>query len=337
MNRIWITTVIVSLLTFAGFAQSDITILDQAGYSVTIPQPVEKLASVYGIGTFYVYALGAAERLVTAYYVGIKGLSYASEAMYRWEPRLADILSFGDPNVEELAASGAQVILSDGARYAAFAEQMAGIGVPVVQYLVETPEEMKEAMVLTGSLLGSNAQSRANVFIADYVRVSNTVARDLVDLDDEERVSVLFLGTSLTTAASGAMFQSHLIATAGGQSVTSNLLGYWNEVNLEQILLWNPEVIVIPPYGPVQPADILENPDWAAIDAVKAGRVHRMPRVIGPMDTPVPESLLGIVWMAKLFYPELVSLDLEEEVTRFYSFYYDFVLTNGEVEHLTSP
>ena len=337
MNRIWIAAVIVALCTFAGMAQSDVIILDQTGHSVTISQPVEKLASVYGIGTFYVYALGAADRLVTAYYVGVKGISSASEAMFRWEPRLADILSFGDPNVEELAASGAQVILADGARHAAFAEQMAYVGIPVVQYLVETPEELKEAMVLTGNFLGADAQARANVFIADYDRVFDTVARDLADLRDEERIRVLFLGTSLTTVASGDMFQSHLIAAAGGRSVASDLLGYWSEVNLEQILLWNPEVIVIPPYGPVQPADIIENPDWAAIDAVKAGRVHRMPRVIGPMDTPVPESLLGIVWMAKLFYPGLVSLDLEEEVTRFYSFYYDFVLTDDEVEYLISP
>lgn len=337
MNKIWIAAVIVSLFAFAGIAQSEVTILDQTGHSMTIPQPIEKLASVYGIGTFYVYALGAADRLVTAYYVGLKGLSYASEAMFRWEPRLADILSFGDPNVEELAASGAQVILSDGARYASFAEQMADIGIPVVQYLVETPEEMKEAIVLTGSFLGAKAQAQANVFIADYDRVFHTIARDLATLDDEDRVSVLFLGTSVTTAASGSMFQSYLIAAAGGQSVTSNLLGYWNEVNLEQILLWNPEVIVIPPYGPVQPTDIRESPDWASIDAVKAGRVHRMPRVIGPMDTPVPESLLGIAWMAKLFYPELVSLDLEGEITRFYSFYYDFALTDEEVQYLINP
>ena len=334
MNRIWIAVVIVFLLAFDGIAKSDITVLDQTGQTVTIPQPVERLASVYGIGTFYVYALGAGDRLVTAFYVGVKGLSNASEVMLRWEPRLADILSFGDPNVEELAASGAQVILADGARHAAFADQMINVGIPVVQCLVETPGEMKQAMLLAGSFLGPDAQARANVFIADYDRVFDTVARDLADLDDEERVRVLFLGTNLTRVASGDMFQSHLIAAAGGQSVTSDLLGYWSEVNLEQILLWNPEVIVIPPYGPVQPTDILDNADWAAIDAVKAGRVHRMPRVIGPMDTPVPESLLGIVWMAKLFYPDLVSLDLEVEVTRYYGFYYDFVLTDEEVEYL---
>jgi len=54
MNRIWIAAVTVSLLTFAGIAQSDITVLDQTGQTVTIPQPVERLASVYGLSLIHI-------------------------------------------------------------------------------------------------------------------------------------------------------------------------------------------------------------------------------------------------------------------------------------------
>jgi hypothetical protein len=59
--------------------------------------------------------------------------------------------------------------------------------------------------------------------------------------------------------------------------------------------------------------------------------------MIAPMDTPVPESLLGIAWMAKTFYPELVTLDLAEEVVRFYANYYQFTLTDEELAQMTSP
>ena len=97
----------------------------------------------------------------------------------------------------------------------------------------------------------------------------------------------------------------------------------------------NPEIILIPPYGPVQPADILENPDWQALDAVQNGRVYRMPRIIAPMDTPLPESLLGIAWMAKVFYPDRVRLDLAEEIVRFYDTYYQFSLTDEELNRMT--
>lgn len=327
---------VVVALAGAVAADSVVEIVDQTGSTVQIPQPVERLVSVYGAGTFYVYALGAADRLVMAWYIGVKGIASASEAMFRLEPRLEDLLAFGDPNVEEIVARNAQLVLVDGSRHAAFAVQMAELGVPVVQYLVETPDALKAAVLLTDQALGPKALERANVLLNDYDRIFSAVASDLESLAPDERVRVLFLGTDPLQVASGGMYQTHLIEAAGGISVSQELAGYWNEVNLEQILLWDPDVILIPPYGPVQPSDVLEDPDWAAIGAVRSGRVHRMPRVIAPMDTPVPESILGVAWMASAFYPDLIRLDLGTEVDRFYAFYYSYDLTETEREHLTS-
>ena len=337
MTKLWIAVPLLFLCTFAGMAQSEITILDQMGHSVTVTQPVEIIVSVHGIGTYYVYALGAGDRLAIAYYVGVRALSGVSDSMLRWEARLPEILSFGDPNIEELVASGAQLVLADGSQHEAVAEQLRELGIPVVLYRAETPEELKEAVTLTAQLLGSEAEDQAAAFITDYDRMVNAVSMDLAPLAEDSRARVLFIGTSLTKVISGEMYQTHLIEAAGGVSVTDELFGSWNEVNLEQILLWNPEIIVIPPYGLIQPADILENPDWQSLDAVCSGRVYRMPRIIAPMDTPVPESLLGIAWMAKTFYPELVTLDLADEVTRFYADYYQFTLTDEELAQMTRP
>ena len=337
MNRTWITIALIWCLAVVGIAQSEITIIDQTGHSVTISQPIGTIVSVHGIGTYYVYTLGGGDRLVIAYYIGVKTLSGVSDSMLRWEPRLPEILSFGDPNVEELVASGAQLVLADGSQHDAVAEQLRELGIPVVLYRAETPEALKDAVTLTGKILGADSEERATAFIADYDRIVDAVAADVSTLDEESRVRVLFIGTSLTKVISGDMYQSYLIEAAGGVSVTRDLFGSWNEVNLEQILLWNPEVIVIPPYGLIQPTDILENPDWQSLEAIQSCRVYRMPRIIAPMDTPVPESLLGIAWMAKTFYPDLVTLDLAEEVDRFYIDYYQFSLTDEEIDLLSSP
>ena len=335
MTKLWLAVPLLLLWSFAGIAQPEITVLDQMGYSVTVTQPVEVIASVHGIGTYYVYALGAGNQLTVAYYVGVKALSSVSDFMLRWDPRIPEILSFGDPNIEELVASDAQLILADGARHEAVAEQLRELGIPVILYRAETPEELKEAVALTAVVLGSTAESKADAFIADYDRMVDAISMDLAPLDPDLRARVMFVGTSLTKVISGEMYQTCLIEAAGGVSVTSALFGSWNEVNLEQILFWNPEIIIIPPYGMIQPVDILENPDWQSLDAVQAGRVHRMPRMIAPMDTPVPESLIAIAWMAKAFYPELVTLDLAEEVTRFYADYYQFTLTEDELAQMT--
>ena len=330
-RRAWMIGLILAGVGLAVAASETVVeVVDQTGNTVRIPQPVERVVSVYGMGSYYVYTLGASDRLAKAWYVGVKGISQASDAMLRLEPRLEKILAFGDPNVEEMVALGTGLILVDGSRHAAFAEQMLDLGVPVLQFLVETPEALKEAVLLTGAALGVDAFRRAEAFIADYERILSAVAGDLAALSDTKGARVLFLGTDPLTVASGAMYQTHLIEAAGGVSVTSDLPGYWNEVGLEQVLLWTPDVIIIPPYGELQPVDLLTNPDWSALAAVQAGRVHRMPRIIAPMDAPVPESLLGVAWLADVLHPGVLTLDLGAEAEAFYAEYYGYVLSDEE-------
>jgi len=314
-----------------------LVIIDQVGASVQIERPVERVVSVYGMGTYYLYALGAEDLLVGGGYVGVKSVAQASETLLRLEPRLEELFVFGDPSVEEILLRDPDLILADASRHAEFSEQMGDLGIPTIQYLVESSDEMRDALQRTALALGPDARARADAFDGDLARIFAAVDTDLADLKDEERVRVLFLGTSTELVASGDMYQTELIERAGGRSVSASLVGYWNEVNLEQVLVWNPDIIIIPPYGPVQPNDILENPDWASIDAVQSGNVFRMPRIIAPMDTPVPESLVGVIWLAHQFYPERMSLDLVGEAVRFYETFYDFDLTEAERDLLVSP
>ncbi len=287
----------------AAFGQDAVQIVDQTGNVVLVPQPVERLISVYGPGTYLIYALGAGDLLVEAWYVGVKGVSQAWDAMFRIEPRLTDILAFGDPNVEDMVARGAQLVFAGGAQHDAFAKQLGDLGIPVIQYAMETPDALKEAMVMTAQVLGPEAKRRAGLFLYDFLRITDTVEHDLSGIAAPDRPSVLFIGTDPLKVASGDMFQTWLIAAAGGVSVSADLRGAWNTVNLEQVLVWDPDVIIIPPYGPVKPADLAASRDWQAVRAVRENRVYRMPRVFGPMDTPVPESLLGVLWLANALYP----------------------------------
>ena len=329
-----VAVLLVATLASLAQAENEIGLVDQTGRSVVVSQPVERVASVYGSGTYFLYALGVGDRLVAAWYTGVKGLSQAWDAMFRLEPRLADILCFGDPNVEELAARKPDLILADGARHAAFSETMSALGIPTIQYLVETPDALVQAMTITGEALGGDAKARAVQFRDDFARILDAAARDVAAVPDDERPRVLFVGTSPLQVAGGAMYQTLLVEAAGGRSVAAHLVGSWNTVTLEQVLVWNPEVIVIAPYGSVTPSTFLDSPDWQSVRAVAQGRVYRMPRVVAPMDTPVPESVLGIVWLAGVLYPERTTLDMATEATAFYSTYYGYALSAEELAHL---
>jgi iron complex transport system substrate-binding protein len=323
---------VTSSLTAA--SQDVVQLVDQTGRIVNIPQPVERIVSAYGIATYYVYALGGGDRIINAWYVQIRGISKAPEALHRIEPNLEEKLSFGTPNLEEIVAKEPDLVLTNPVKHGNLAATLDELGIPAIQYTAETPEAIKEAMLLTGKALGPETAARAEAFADFCDRVLDKVKAQIGVIPEDHRVRVYFCGSDPLRVASGDMFQSQMIDTAGGISVSEGLLGYWNDVNLEQVLVWKPDIILITTYGGLEPAQIMNDPDWQAIPAVQNGRVYKMPGLAAAWDTPVPDSLLGIMWLAETLYPEEVNLDLKDEVMAFYADFYNYRLTDDEVTQL---
>ena len=326
-------TIFASVLALA--ASSSVQLVDQTGRTVSIPQPVTRIVSAYGISTYYVYALRAGDRIVNAWYVQIKGLSKAPAALWKMEPNLDKKLSAGKPNLEDIVSRHPDLVLTNPTKHGDLADRLISLGIPAIQYVAESPEAMKEAMLLTGEALGPTAASRAQEFAAYYDRTMAKIADATRQLPPSDRLRVYFCGSSPLRAASGDMYQSLMVDAAGGVSVTTGSHGYWNNVNIEQILAWNPDVIIITSYGGLTPQQILEDPDWQSIPAVKNGRVYRMPALAAAWDTPVPDSLLGIMWLADVLYQDKIDIDLASECRSFYSEFYNYPLSDEEVARLT--
>ena len=69
---------------------------------------------------------------------------------------------------------------------------------------------------------------------------------------------------------------------------------------------------------------------------MKNGRVFVTPYLpFGWFDSPPGiNRLIGIVWLETLFYPSTVSVDLSDEVRRFYSLFYQVDLTDDQTASL---
>jgi iron complex transport system substrate-binding protein len=59
-----------------------------------------------------------------------------------------------------------------------------------------------------------------------------------------------------------------------------------------------------------------------------------MPKLVAPWDTPAPDSVLGIIWMAQRLYPDLVELDCATEAAYFYNTFYGYAISTNEIEAL---
>jgi iron complex transport system substrate-binding protein len=322
-----------------GALPATITLTDQAGNAVEVAQPVHRMISAHGPTTAFVYAVGAQDRLVAASYLGARDPQGAA-AMERIDPRFEEIkgddkFSQQDFNVEDAAALDPDLILA--AARTTWLDVTAELDIPAFLFDAETPERLKEAMLLTGQLFGPATAAQAEAWVAYYDSVFETVIEQTRAIPEEDRVRVLFTGTEPLRVASGEMYQTAIIEAAGGVSVTAELTGFWNDVNLEQVAIWNPDVIIVPPYGGASVEAITESPDWQILEAVQAGRVYRMPKLVVPWDTPAPDSVLGIIWMAQLLYPDLVDLDCAEQAEYFYNTFYHYAISAEETAALCAP
>lgn len=324
------------ILIDAGALPASITLTDLAGNTVEFAQPVYRVISAHGPTTFLLYGVGAGDRLVAASYLGARDPAGAA-AMERIDPRFQEIqgddfFSQQDFNVEEAVTLDPNLITASARTQ--WVDVAAELEIPVFLYDAETPDRLREAMLLTGQLFGPNTTAQAEAWVDYYDSIFEAVVEQTASIADEDRITVLFTGTEPLRVASGEMYQTAIIEAAGGKSASAELPGYWNDVNLEQIATWNPDVIIVPPYGGASVEAITDSPEWQILDAVQAGRVYRMPKLVAPWDTPAPDSVLGIIWMAQLLYPDLVELDCETETSFFYNTYYNYAISAEEVAGL---
>ena len=326
------------LLISEGFLPEMITLTDQAGNQVDINLPVARVISAYGPVTSIVYGVDGDEQMVSASYLGARD-PLGSSVMEKMDPRFPgikgdDSFSQSEFNIEEAATLDPDLIIANAR--STWLESAEQLNVPIFLYDAETPEKLKEAVLMTGQIFGPNSSVQAQAWVHYFEAVIERIGYQVSDVPEEDLLNVLFTGTEPLRVASGEMFQSYIIDAAGGNSVTTNLVGYWNNVNMEQVVIWDPDVIIVPPYGGASVEAITDSPEWQILDAVKEGRVYRMPKLVAPWDTPSPDAVLGIIWMAQQLYPEQVDLDCATEAEYFYQTFFDYEITEEELGTICS-
>jgi iron complex transport system substrate-binding protein len=310
-----------------------VSVTDQAGNPIDIPQPVRRVISAYGPATAIVYSVNSSDRLVSASYLGARDPQGAA-AMGRIDPRFQDLIgddyfSQSEFNVEQAATLSPDLIIA-GAR-SAWVDTVAPLGIPVFLMEAETPDQLRESVLLIGQLFGPHAYAQAQAWVAYYDIVIDAIVEQLGDLAEAEKPRVLFTGTEPLRVASGEMYQTDIIEFAGGVSVSAELGGYWNDINLEQVAIWDPEVIIVPPYGGASVEAITGSAEWQILTAVQEGQVFRMPKLVVPWDTPAPDSVLGIIWLAERLNPDQIELSCAEESAYFYNTFYNYAITGEEI------
>lgn len=318
-------------------AQGTRTITDRVGRTVKVPFEPKRIACFFGPSYEKVFLLGYADKVAV---MSIRQPPWAQKL----NPNLKKIPlmpSYSDPDVERILELGVDLVF-----YWAFPQQiekMSAAGIPVVCLLsgsklpanLETYiKEYKEEIRLYGEVLGEKAKKIATAYCANYDKKISRVLSITSKIPASQRPKVYYVTGRNVFGTQGRYSLGHwLVEMAGGTFVAKDLTQYLVDVSMEQIITWNPDVIVVG--GLTSPDAILTDPRWQEIKAVKEKRIYTAPEGVFIWGHGSSEVFLFVMYLAKILHPDQFrELNLEQEVKDYYAQFYHYNLSNDEVNRI---
>lgn len=296
-----------------------VTVTDQLGREVTIEEEPQTLVSGYYISTSMLIGLGLEDRLT-----GIEAKADTRPIYSLAAPELLELPNVGTAkefDLEGCAALAPDLVIVP-ARLKDSIPALEELGMTVIAVKPEDDTMMLEALELIGEATGT--QARADELVGCYNQKLGELSEALGDC---ETPSVYLGGNSsfLSTAGSG-MYQNTMIERAGGANAAAEIEeANWTEVSYEQILAWNPDVILLAADASYTVDDVLADENLSGVTAVADGAVYQIPGSIEAWDSPVPACFLGSLWAASVLHGDLWSADdYQAAAVEFYETFYDF-------------
>lgn len=299
--------------------KTSVTVTDQTGRKVVIEKPVERIISGYYVSTSALIALGLQDKIVAIEAKGQAGKRaiYGLCAKRLWSlPTTGTSKNF---DVEKCIALKPDLVILPQ-RLSSFVPSLEKLGIKVLLVRPESFDECQEMIDIIARATGTEERvEKFHAFAKKQKEFLATLPRS------GKKVYVTAVPSVLVTFGKN-MSQSNMVAMAGGKNVADEIDDLlWVHVSYEQLLAWNPEVIVIAADGRFDVEDVLSDKRLANCRAVKTRQIYKMPNNIEAWDTPIPAGILGSLWLASKLYPNRVSTEyFEKTVKEYYKEFYGF-------------
>lgn len=282
---------------------------DKRGQTVRLPVPVHR-AIGFQLYEFFP-ALRCWDRIA-----GVPRYVFDNDLVMAAQPevvkRIPVVGGSSDINMEALLRVKPEVVFA----WTYYPEQLKFMeqnGLSVVGLYLDSLSEVYGVVNLMGTLFEREREARR--IVERMEAVFDLVRGRAASLAPDRRRKAMFLYSRPNQIGGPVDLTGKMIAMAGAHNVAASLAQRTPIVSVETILGWNPDVIIVWGSARYAAADILRNPQFRFVAAVREGRVYKGPR----WSTWSPRVALLTLWMAAKIYPELYrDVDLRAITDRFY-------------------
>ncbi len=313
-------------------------IMDMDDRMIEVPADPRRIACMHGVSFEKIVILGGGDRLV----LSMKPLPW----MLKFFPEVKNMQTIEAPytgSIERMLNLRVDLVLYSP--YPGEAEKYSAAGIRNAcgfsvqkrpRTLEEYSENFKRQVRFIGGLLGPEAAKRAGKYCVYFDKKISRIRSITSRVRAEDRPSVYYGGRSgnplLSQGKASVMHWNTDVS--GGDYLPAAMDSNFTEVNMEQVFSWDPDIILLS--GWCSSADIvMKNPNWLSLRAVKNKRVYLLPEGVFTWDHASSESVLLMILMAKIFYPEQFrDWDMISEMKQFYSEIYGVTITDSDAERI---
>ena len=325
-------------------AQQKQMLTDMAGRKVFVPTIVRKVYTDR-FASLPVFALNPKLLCNSTFEIKKEGQKYISPE-YQSKPMSED-------NDEEILKMKPDVIIcsnmtgSNAAEEAATLQKRLKIPVLVINF---TLPEYGAMFSFLGKALGCNQQA------AGLIKYLNTyiypIHQKLKTIPEGKRPRLYYAeGMKGENTEPSGSFHSQVIDFVEARNVAKTSIGGMHGMSaasMEQILKWNPEVILVWTGMPAGMGlgnagtskstydHIMTDPVWKKVQAVANKKVYQIPSLpFGWFDRPPTTNIIpGVLWAAKTLYPDQVSFNINQALKEYFALFYHSKITDADVSRL---
>ncbi len=313
--------------------------VDSCGREVELPATIEKIAPS-GHTAQQVLLTIAPEKMV--------GLSQTlnDDQLKIFGQKFADYPVFGavlgatdNLNREAIAEAGPQVIIDTGEYKAGVEEDLEAlqeqVGIPCV-FIECKLSDYGAGYKKLGELLGEEARGNQ---IGDYLQSAyDKVVSVMSTIPEGERANMAYIvgDTGLNAIANGS-FQGAVVDLVANNVVVVDKAsgkGNGNEISLEQMAIWNPELVVFQNRSVYD--SVGTDPAWQTVAGVASGNYYLCPN--DPWcwlnNPPTVNQMMGLQWLPRLLYPDMFDDSIQDVTKSYYKTLYNYDLTDAELNDL---
>lgn len=330
--------------TSSNNTDSQRVITDDAGRKVKVPaaKDIKKIYSTSGVGTLVIYSLcpekvaGWNHELSTEEKRFIPKQYQNLPTLGKWSGKN------GTGSAEQVMKEKPDLIVSmgnvDSENIDTVNSMQKQLGIPVI--LVDGAlTKMDKCYKFLGEVTGDKEKAKE---LADYCSKTVNDAKKLAaSIDKSKKVRVYYAEgpKGLQTDPSGTL-HAEILDIVGAINVANvDKNGNYGraDVSMEQVLGWNPDVVMASKdFDDDVYKEIANDKVWKNVKAVKDKRVYQIPTLPDNFfdRPPSVNRIIGIKWAGNMLYPDVFKMNIKDETKKFYELFYHCKLTDTEVNEV---